>query len=254
VLEAIERGAADAVARRELLGASAGLAAERTIARAMREQRRRAAELELRAALSRLSSKNEALEARVCKLESEAWTDPLTGLANRRQLESVLEQMYAEAVRYDAELSVFMIDLDGFKAVNDQMGHGIGDELLRLVGRVIPDSVRASDVAARYGGDEFVVLMPRTDSATAMGVAQRLAGAFDAQARAWQDARGVGAQRDALVSMSIGVASLRLSEPDEAQTLLEHADRALYAGKRSGKGRVVLFEPPDRRSLPKLSA
>jgi two-component system, cell cycle response regulator len=238
VQEAIEAGATDTVDRDSLTADRLGLVVERAMARAETEVRRIALIRELKAASNQMKTRNAALEQRVARLEAEAWTDPLTGLANRWQLENRLGQMFAEAVRYGGDMSCVMIDLDGFKEVNDSSGHAAGDELLRLVGHVVSDCIRQSDFAARYGGDEFVIIMPKTGSEVALTVARRLQEKFIEQARAWGLDCGCTE-----CGMSIGIASLQESRPLDAEQLLVNADRALYASKKAGKGEVRVFEP-----------
>ena len=235
---AIESGATDAVDRDSVSPDRLALVIERAMARAEVDVRRVMMIRELKATNNQLKSKNAGLEQRIAKLEAEAWTDPLTGLANRWQLENRLGQMFAEAVRYGGDLSCVMIDLDGFKEVNDSAGHAMGDELLRLVGHVISDCIRQSDFAARYGGDEFVLVMPQTSSDVALSVATRLQAMFREQARAWGVDCGCAG-----CGMSVGIASLQQSRPIDADQLLVNADRALYASKKAGKGEVRVFEP-----------
>ena len=234
---AIEAGATDAVDRQSVTPDRLGLVVERAMARAEVDVRRVMLIRELKASANQMKSKNAALEHRVAKLEAEAWTDPLTGLANRWQLEHRMGQMFAEAVRYGGDIACVMIDLDGFKEVNDSAGHAAGDELLRLVGHVVSDCIRQSDFAARYGGDEFVIVMPKTSSDVALSVAKRLQQKFLEQARAWGVDCGC-----AECGMSIGIASLDRSRPLDAPQLLVNADRALYASKKAGKGEVRVFE------------
>jgi len=184
--------------------------------------------LRLQAALARsladLKRKNRELESLAARLEVMASTDVLTNLANRRRFQDRLHAMFSEAVRYANDLACLMIDLDCFKVVNDTHGHHIGDELLEATGRLISAEVRASDVAARYGGDEFAVLLPHTTHDTALSLAHRLLDRFAAEAiRVTGD--------ESMTGMSIGVASLSLSRPMSPHQLLMHADRALYAAK-----------------------
>lgn len=235
---AIGSGATDAVDRGSLTADRLGLVVERAMARAETDVRRVALIRELKAATNQMKTKSASLEQRIAKLEAEAWTDPLTGLANRWQLENRLGQMFAEAVRYAGDVSCVMIDLDGFKEVNDSAGHAAGDDLLRLVGHVVNDCIRQSDFAARYGGDEFVIVMPQTGCEVARTVAERLREKFLEEARAWgADCGCTGC------GMSIGIASLQRSRPLDADQLLVNADRALYASKKAGKGEVRVFEP-----------
>jgi diguanylate cyclase (GGDEF)-like protein len=237
----IESGAADAADRTAITADRLGLIVERAMACAEVDVRRVTLIRELKAANNQLKSRCAALEQRIARLEAEAWTDPLTGLANRWQLENRLGRMFAEAVRYGSDLACIMVDLDGFKEVNDSAGHAAGDEILRLVGHVITECIRQSDFAARYGGDEFVIIMPQTSSDVALSVAHRLQEKFRTQASAW----GVDCDcsPESGCGMSVGIASLRQSKPVDADQLLINADRALYAAKKSGRGHARVFEP-----------
>lgn len=195
---------------------------------------------ELHASVQELSRRIDHLGSELARLEVMAWTDSLTGLANRRQLEQRLPQVFAEAARYERDVSCMMIDLDGFKMVNDELGHAAGDELLRIAARTIVENTRASDICSRYGGDEFVVLMPETNAPMAGAVATRLKDSFCEEAKAVINAIGPGAVCLAHCSMSIGVSCRSTSHPKDADELLAHADSALYGAKRSGKSAVMI--------------
>src|SRR5690606_1252500 len=150
--------------------------------------------------LSEVQSKNTQLESSLKLLEEMAATDPLTGLYNRRHFSKVIDQLFAEANRYGKDLSCVMIDLDGYKQLNDTYGHQIGDQLLQVAGNAIGANMRQMDVAARYGGDEFVLLLPHADASEAARVAERIR----------QDFATASAQvlkRDHGVTMSIGIGS-----------------------------------------------
>ncbi|UUY06287.1 diguanylate cyclase [Svornostia abyssi] len=159
--------------------------------------------------------------------ESRAATDGLTGLPNRRSFEETLKRMAAQAGRTKTPLSALALDLDHFKSVNDTHGHEVGDEVLAAMGALLADLVRASDFAARIGGEEFVVLAPDTARDGAVALAETIRAAV----------REVAVPGVAQVTVSIGVASL----PEDASTpsgLLRAADRLLYAAKERGRDRV----------------
>ena len=163
-------------------------------------------------------------------------TDPLTGLFNRPHAQATLEQEIRRTRRSQRGFSLLMIDLDGLKAVNDTRGHHRGDEVLKSLAAVIARSIRTVDTAARYGGDEFVVLLPETQRAGAMVVAEKI--------RAGAEDLGLGLDRDVLpTSVSIGL----VHHPDDGATadeLLVAADRAMYASKALGKNQIST--PPER--------
>ncbi len=184
----------------------------------------------------RIVGLNTELEKRVAlrtqQLRELASREPLTGLYNRRHFNEVLERAFSEAVRYDLELSCIMIDLDGFKAVNDNFGHHVGDELLVLTASTISSQLRTADVAARFGGDEFIVLLPQTDAEDARILAERITERFLRQA----------AERlpDVRTSMSMGIASIATAAVERPELLIRAADVALYEAKGGGKNRLVI--------------
>ena len=188
---------------------------------------------ELEKALQDVCDKNALLERSLQKVEELAATDPLTGLYNRRHFAKVLEQLFAEAQRYGKDMSCVMIDLDKYKQLNDSLGHQMGDEILIMAGKVIGANMRRMDVAARYGGDEFVLLLPQASAADAAAVAQRIRQEFKpASAALLKRAEGL--------SMSIGIGSISGNHPAHADQLVRLADQALYHSKEAGRDRVSL--------------
>jgi diguanylate cyclase (GGDEF)-like protein len=182
-----------------------------------------------------LIRRNERL---VQDLVDQARIDPLTGLLNRRGFEERLSVELARAIRDGSSLALVTFDLDRFKQVNDQHGHEVGDRVLAWVGAVLTEQVRGVDVAARIGGEEFVVALPRSDAEMARGVAERVRVAI-AEGSQQRGARfGIGEALE--VSVSGGVAA-RIA-PIDLQVLLGDADQALYAAKRGGRDRIVLHE------------
>ncbi len=206
---------------------------------------------DLRRCLAVLEVKNRHLEALIHRLETLVRTDDLTGLWNRRWLNEMLQRAWAEAVRNDRPLAFMMIDLDGFKATNDTIGHLGGDEVLRRTGRLIQANCRQVDVPARYGGDEFCVLMPETNAHEAVRVAERILREHDCANRA----APTGEPR---LGISIGISHIDLSRPVNAEQLIRHADQAMYAAKSALNQRIMLrgtagvFASPsaDRRLTP----
>lgn len=241
VRQAIAHGATDATTRGPDLPARIAVIVERAIALAEARRGERREVRELRGGIAQLRARHEALQQTAAQLETMVWTDPLTGLANRRQIEMRLPQVFAEAVRYDTDLSCMMIDLDGFKAINDTAGHARGDELLRATGKVIAEEVRTADIAVRYGGDEFVVLMPQTPCRTAVHVAERLREAFARQVTA--------SGLELPCAMSIGIACIGLSGAVDGQGLIHQADKALYAAKQGGKNRIMLWDAASQSAI-----
>lgn len=162
-----------------------------------------------------------------------AVTDPLTGLHNRRYMVRHLETLMASATQSGKPLSFLIIDVDHFKTVNDTYGHAAGDEALRALAGRIGSNIRGMDLACRYGGEEFVVIMPETEGAEALRVAERLR--QSAEASPFAIAGSVG---ELHLTVSIGIAGLEGSE-DTPEALLERADQALYRAKGEGRNRVV---------------
>ncbi|MCO6435942.1 MAG: diguanylate cyclase [Phycisphaerae bacterium] len=170
---------------------------------------------------------NEELEHRVEErteqLRELASRDSLTGLYNRRHLNELLDRSFREALRYEHDLSCIMLDLDGFKEVNDLHGHLVGDEVLILLADVIREQMRASDIPARFGGDEFVILLPQTDAKSARVLGERIVRRFE---------QALGERDDHVVAgVSVGVASLHGRRLEKAEDLVRAADSKLYDAK-----------------------
>jgi two-component system cell cycle response regulator len=162
-----------------------------------------------------------------------AVTDGLTGLHNRRYMESHLGTLIQESARAGKPLSALVLDIDYFKSVNDTYGHDSGDDVLREFAKRIRKAVRGIDLLARFGGEEFVVVMPETDVGTAYAVADRLRERIAATAFPI-----AGRTREIPVTVSIGLATLTGAN-DTPDALLKRADEALYRAKREGRNRVV---------------
>jgi diguanylate cyclase (GGDEF)-like protein len=166
------------------------------------------------------------------RLASLAVTDELTGVANRRRLVEGLEEAMAFARRRDAPLGVLVVDLDGFKEVNDRLGHSVGDEVLSRVARALEGALRTEDLLGRYGGDEFVVVLPGTSPLGAREAGERLRRAVQAL-----DLGLAGLGFPEALTISVGVASFERSLTDPGE-LIRRADDALYRAKAAGRNRV----------------
>jgi diguanylate cyclase (GGDEF)-like protein len=173
----------------------------------------------------------ERVRLRTRELAELAAKDPLTGLYNRRHFGEVMTREFAAAERYGDDLTCLMFDVDHFKTINDTFGHRTGDAILITLAQAISSELRQADVAARFGGDEFIVLMPQTSADAAMNLAERVNAAFDEQTR--RSHPGVHP------TLSIGVASLRTTRAPSSEALMHEADVALYAAKEAGRNRTV---------------
>ena len=158
--EAIRKGATDYIVKMGDYLFTIPLVVEKNLAVAKIKRENEELRLEVELALAQVREKNAQLEQSLKKVEEMAATDALTGLYNRRHFGKALEHCFAEAQRYEKDLSCVMIDLDSYKKLNDTYGHQVGDQLLMLAGRCITANKRTMDIAARYGGDEFVLLLP----------------------------------------------------------------------------------------------
>ena len=187
--------------------------------------------------LEEVRIKNKQLEEVVKQLEAMAATDPLTGLANRRTFGQAMARSFAHAKRFQQDLACIMIDLDGFKEFNDTFGHQRGDEILRRAAEVLQRCCRQSDVPGRFGGDEFIVLLPQADERIASQVAHRIQETFEEMRRE--------SEEPGQVTLSIGLACLSQCDATNPEQLANFADHALYRAKQAGKNRLVLYRKQD---------
>ncbi len=167
------------------------------------------------------------------KSEERARTDTLTGLPNRRALEEFFRQAQIAAMEKDEPLSVLLIDIDHFKKFNDNFGHGVGDQVLRLVAKALRDLVRGEDLPARYGGEELIAVLPRTDLATCAAIAERIRKSI----ADCQFTRRSTGEILPQITVSIGVGQFLYGEA--MADLIDRCDRALYLAKKAGRNRVV---------------
>jgi diguanylate cyclase (GGDEF)-like protein len=163
-----------------------------------------------------------------------AVTDEMSGLSSRRYFEARLAEEWARRDRYETPLSVACFDLDHFKTVNDSLGHAAGDLVIRRFGEIVRGAVRASDLACRFGGEEFAALFPSTPAASARAVAERIR-------RALERTRFQIDGRDFWVTVSAGIADAGATSTLEPRQLLVRADQALYAAKAGGRNRVRVW-------------
>ena len=169
-------------------------------------------------------------------LTIDATTDPLTGLYNRRYFKKQANKEFANSWRYNNELSLILFDIDNFKQFNDLYGHVVGDQVLQQIGHSATDIIRNGDTLARFGGEEFVVLLPMTGLHAAQALAERIRQDIS-------DLRVAVADRPLLgVTISAGI-STRESQDKNVQKVIERADAAMYQAKAQGRNRIVVSEP-----------
>lgn len=176
-----------------------------------------------------LDKKNQQLEKANSTIKKIMNTDPLTGLLNRRAFKEKLLNWMAFSRRHNLPLSLVMTDIDHFKSVNDNFGHDVGDTLLKIFSKKLLKSCRTEDVVARFGGEEFLLLLTNTNSSSAFLSAERIR----------KNIEGVNIPNIACkITASFGISELLPSDSDE--TLIKRVDDALYEAKRSGRNRCVI--------------
>jgi diguanylate cyclase (GGDEF)-like protein len=185
---------------------------------------------------ARLDASYRELESANTRLKETSFKDDVTGLYNRRFFSIRLEEEMQRHRRFNHPVSVVLVDLDGFKAVNDDMGHAVGDDTLRDIAQILMKHSRGINVVARYGGDEFAVLLVETSLAGARLYADRLR----------QVVATFPFAHGKRITASFGIASLPDDEVTTAEELVRTADEALYAAKRGGKNQVVTSESPEK--------
>jgi diguanylate cyclase len=180
----------------------------------------------------------DAIRDSLSKSEERAKTDTLTGLPNRRALEEFFRNAQLAAMEQGEAVSALLIDIDHFKRFNDQFGHGVGDQVLRLMANVLREQVREIDLPARYGGEELIVVMPDADLAACTAIAERIRRSIS-ECRMTRRSTG-----EALpgITVSIGVAQFQGGE--SMADLIDRCDQALYLAKKMGRNRVVTEAEP----------
>jgi len=164
------------------------------------------------------------------KINELSVTDELTGLYNRRKMDEVLEAEFNKAKRYGGSMSVMILDIDYFKSVNDFYGHKAGDVVLSQIGGILRRSIRNIDTATRYGGEEFVIILPQTDFNSALSVAKKLKSLV-------RNSKFTSVERE--ITVSIGIASMPDDGINAVDDILKIADDFLYEAKNSGRDRII---------------
>ena len=182
-----------------------------------------------------LEAANRELQIALAREQMLSHTDVLTGINNRRYLFELAERKFAVASRYQQPLAVMMFDIDHFKQVNDTFGHDVGDEMLKRVTQIASNELRNTDVFGRYGGEEFIILLPVTSAEQAALLAERI--------RAGVEALRVSTEKgEAFITLSIGIVEINHSLPNESlEDIFRRADQAMYISKQEGRNRVVVI-------------
>ncbi|MHB0770715.1 GGDEF domain-containing protein [Bradyrhizobium sp. 5.13L] len=211
----------------------AGVDPKLLVAQLMNELARAATRAtQLEAGFAEKTRELDVIRDSLSRSEQRARTDMLTGLANRRALDEFLRKAQAIA-EWGEPLSVLLLDIDHFKTFNDNFGHGVGDQVLRLMAKVLREKVREQDLPARYGGEELIAVLPDADLAVCAEIAERIRRAV---AACTITRRSTGEILPG-ISVSVGVAQYRTGEA--INDLIERCDRALYLAKGGGRNRVV---------------
>lgn len=165
-------------------------------------------------------------------LEEISITDELTGIHNRRYLNNVLEHEFQCSIRHNNELTCLLFDLDHFKQVNDNYGHEFGDNVLRQFGNILKVSLRKGDFAFRFGGEEFLILLPQTNLNGALQAAEKVRAQTESASKS-----GINLS----ITVSVGISSLKDHAVKSCDELISFADRALYSAKNNGRNRVMVY-------------
>jgi len=201
----------------------------------------------LEARLKETRGEIETLRSTLEEVRVESLTDPLTGIANRKHFESMLIRAIDEANEERSPLALIVIDIDHFKRFNDTYGHLTGDQVLRLVSMTMREQVKTKATLARFGGEEFGIILPQTTIETAEKTAERVRESVMARELV---KRSTG-ESLGKVTISVGVAALRRN--DTAVSILERADQCMYAAKRNGRNQTVIDSEPEGEALPDVA-
>ncbi|MBI4431937.1 MAG: GGDEF domain-containing protein [Candidatus Omnitrophica bacterium] len=187
--------------------------------------------MNLKPSYNELLARYRAIEQRVALLQTQSMTDDVTGLYNHRHLLEEIDREVERTKRHGRALCGMMIDIDNFKSVNDRFGHPAGDAVLRRFAELLNGSVRRIDIVGRYGGDEFIVILPETDLRSAQIVAERI------QKNIGQEPFDVG-DRHIQLTLSVGAAYFKDIHALTTSAFIEQVDKAMFQAKSLGKNRI----------------
>jgi diguanylate cyclase len=230
--------AIDGVAERSEQGVDPKILIENLVSE-LAQATARAAKLE--ASFAEKSRELDTIRDSLNKSEQRARTDTLTGLPNRRALEEFFRHAQIESMERDEPLSILLIDVDHFKKFNDNYGHGVGDQVLRLVAKALRERVRDQDLPARYGGEELIAVLPQTDLEGCHAIAERIRRTI-ADCQFTRRSTGEVLPQ---ITVSIGVGQFQFGE--SMADLIDRCDRALYLAKKLGRNRVITELELDRK-------
>lgn len=178
---------------------------------------------------------NLALKIILAREKELARTDPLTGIHNRRYLFELAEHQFEVAGRYKQSIAIIMFDIDHFKRANDTYGHAVGDELLKRVTQIARSNLRTADTIGRYGGEEFIIILPMTNAMQAYSLAERIRVSIE-------EMRVLTEKGNASVTVSVGVVEMKHSPRSETvEETFRRVDEALYAAKNAGRNRIEIL-------------
>jgi|GEM_PF-627104 len=176
------------------------------------------------------------LENSKAELQLLASTDPMTGLYNRRYFSNITEHIFEIGKREKRNLSVLMLDIDNFKKINDNYGHKIGDEVIKLLGATLQKLARKSDIICRFGGEEFLILLPDTDTNGAHSIAEKIR--IEVQSIVLNVEETSSEENPLNFTVSIGISSINIQQDQNIEAAINRADNALYQAKDEGKNKV----------------